>query len=98
LETLPPGPSYPFPVRLWRVGDAWWVAVSGEPYNVLQTELRRRLPQTPLVVITLAGGWGPSYLPPRGTYGKGIYQESVSALAPGCLETLIEDIARVMTV
>jgi hypothetical protein len=96
LETLPAGPNYPFPVRLWRMGDVWWLAVSGEPYNLLQTELRRRVPQTPIVVITLSGGWGPSYLPPREIYGKGIYQESVSALAPGCLETLIEDIARVM--
>jgi hypothetical protein len=96
LETLPAGRTYPFPVTLWRAGDAWWLAVSGEPYNQLQTELRRRWPDTPIVVMTLAGGWGPSYLPPRELYGKGIYQESVSALAPGSLETLIEAIGEEM--
>jgi hypothetical protein len=96
LETLPEGTSYPFPITLWRVGDAWWLAVSGEPYNQLQTELRRRFPHTPILVMTLAGGWGPSYLPPRELYGKGIYQESVSALAPGCLEALIEAIGEEM--
>ncbi len=96
LETLPAGAAYPFPVTLARLGDAWWLAVSGEPYNLLQTELRRRFPQTPVVVMTLADGWGPSYLPPRELYGKGIYQETVSALAPGCLETLIEQIAAAM--
>lgn len=93
LETLPPGPAYPFPIVLWRIGDAWWLTVSGEPYNLLQIELRRRFPKTPILVTTLAGGWGPSYLPPRELYGKGIYQESVAALAPGCLESLIEEIA-----
>jgi hypothetical protein len=92
LATLPEGGAYPFPITLWRSGDAWWLAVSGEPYNQLQTELRRRWPEAPIMVMTLAGGWGPSYLPPRELYGKGIYQESVSALAPGCLETLIEAI------
>ncbi|MBW3599515.1 MAG: hypothetical protein KY475_19860 [Planctomycetes bacterium] len=97
LATLPSGPTYPFPVTLGRFGDAWWLAVSGEPYNLLQAELRRRFPKTPIVVTTLTGGWGPSYLPPRDIYGKGIYQETVSALAPGCLETLIEAIAAEMS-
>lgn len=96
LETLPPGPAYPFPVTLMRMGNAWWLAVSGEPYNLLQTELRRRFPHTPVVVMTLSDGWGPSYLPPRDLYDKGVYQESVSALAPGCLETLIDQLAAAM--
>jgi hypothetical protein len=28
-----------------------------------------------------------------GTYGKGIYQESIAVLAPGCLEQVIESVA-----
>jgi hypothetical protein len=90
LAQLPPGASYPYRASCWRLGDAVWVAVEGEPYNLLQRELRQRFPQAPIVVIALAGGWGPSYLPERDTYGKGIYQESVAVLAPGSLETLIE--------
>ncbi|MFN4258606.1 MAG: hypothetical protein ACK4RK_04865 [Gemmataceae bacterium] len=35
-----------------------------------------------------------SHLPPAELYGKGIYQESIAVLAPGCLETLTQAIAR----
>ncbi len=97
LETLPAGPAFSFPIALWRTGNAWWAAVSGEPYNLLQTELRRRFPHTPIMVTVLVGGWGPAYLPPRDLYGRGIYQESVATLAPGCLEKLIEAIAETLT-
>jgi hypothetical protein len=98
LETLPPGPTFPFPVVLCRMGDAWWLAVSGEPYNLLQSELRRRFPQTPILLATISGGWGPSYLPPRELYGRGIYQESIAVLTPGCLETLLEHLAAELSV
>jgi hypothetical protein len=32
-------------------------------------------------------------LPPRATYGKGIYQEIIAMVAPGSLEQVIEEIA-----
>ena len=44
-------------------------------------------------VGVLANGSRCSYLPPREVYGTGIYQETIAVLAPGCLETLIDDIA-----
>jgi hypothetical protein len=44
------------------------------------------------VVATVVNGPRPTYLPPRETYGKGIYQEAVAVLAPGSLERLIETI------
>jgi hypothetical protein len=90
LRALPPGASYPFEMISWRMGDAVWIAVQGEPYNELQTALRERFPETPIVVATISNGWGPSYLVPADRYGKGLYQESVAVLAPGCLETLID--------
>ena len=92
LKALPAGSSYPLRVTLLRVGDAWWLAVQGESYSLLQTELRARFPHLPLVVISLAHSWGPSYLPTRETYGRGIYQESIAVLEPGSLEQLIDAI------
>ena len=77
-------------VRLLKLGDVFWLAVPGEPYQHLQVQLRQRFPGVAIVVMGLSGGWGPSYLPPREVYGRGIYQESIALLAPGSLERLIE--------
>jgi hypothetical protein len=92
LPGLPPGPAFLLPVTLWRTGGALWLAVEGEHYQSLQTELRRRCAGVPLVVMTLANGARPTYLPPRDAYGQGIYQESIAVLAPGCLEQLTQDV------
>jgi hypothetical protein len=90
LNELPPGDHFPYQAIVWRMGDAIWVAVQGEPYNLLQRQLRASFPGTPIIVSTVANGWGPSYLPPRELYGQGMYQESIASLAPGSLEQLIE--------
>jgi hypothetical protein len=92
LAALPPGDSFPFPITLWKMGDAFWLAVEAEHYQALQRSLRQRFPQVPLLVLTLANGARVSYLPAADTYGKGIYQESIAVLAPGCLEQLIDAI------
>jgi hypothetical protein len=94
LATLPPGKQFPFPVVLWQMGDAFWLAVEAELYNVFQRELRRRCPGVPLVVMTLVNGSRPTYLPPAEVYGKNIYQESIAVLAPRSLERLIDGIGR----
>ena len=77
---------------MWRIGDAVWVTVQGEPYSLLQQALRQRFPENPLVIASIANGWGPSYLPPRQSYGTGVYQETIAWLAPGSLETLIDEL------
>jgi hypothetical protein len=94
LRGLPPGAAFPFPITLWQMGEALWLAVEAEHYQLLQRSLRARFPFVPLVVMTLANGSRPAYLPPAEVYGKGIYQESIAVLAPGCLERLIEEIGR----
>ncbi len=91
---LPPGDWYPYPVRLWRMGDAVWLALSGEHYNLLQRELRNRFSKTPIIVGTIANGYDVSYLLDKDSFGKGLYQENVSILARGSLETLIDAIAK----
>jgi len=90
---LPPGDWYPYPVRIWRLGDAVWLALSGEHYNLLQRELRTRFASVPLVIGTIADAYDVSYLLDRDSFGKKLYQEEVSILAQGALETLIEAIA-----
>jgi hypothetical protein len=89
-QHCPPGDTFPYELSLLRIGDAVWVFGEGELYQLFQVELRRRFPSRLLVVGMLADGWRPSYLPTRETYGRGVYQEQVALLAPGCLETLID--------
>jgi hypothetical protein len=92
LQDLPPGPTFPFPVTLWRMGESFWLAVEAELYQHFQLALRQRFAGTPIVLATLTNGSRPSYLPTADVYGKGIYQESIAVLAPGCLEKLLQEI------
>jgi hypothetical protein len=74
------------------MGDALWIALNGEHYNVLQRRLRAAFPDHPLIIGTLANGSAVWYLPDAESYGKGLYQEEASVLARGSLEALIESI------
>ena len=89
-RSLPDGKTYPYRTSLMRIGDAIWVSVQGEPYSLLQTELRKRFPDFTIVVASISNSWGAAYLPPAEAYGSGRYQEQIAILAPGCLETLID--------
>jgi hypothetical protein len=93
LLNLPPGEAFPMPVAILRIGDACWVTVEAEHYNVLQRSLRERFPNTPIIVATLTNGARATYLPTREAYGKAIYQESIALVAAGSLEKLIEEVA-----
>jgi len=92
LATIPPGKSFAFPVTLLQVGDAFWLMVECELYNLFQRALREKCGTMPLVVMTLVNGSRAMYLPTREVYGKGIYQESVAVVEAGSLERLIEEI------
>jgi hypothetical protein len=81
-------------VSLWQLGDAIWVLLEAEHYNLLQRALRERFSNQPIVIATLTNNWRPGYLPTEGTYGKGIYQESIAIVAPGSLELVVEEIGR----
>ena len=86
---LPTGEAYPFELVLWRMGDAVWLALDGEHYNVLQRTLREQFPEVTLVIGTLANGSNVWYLPDTASFGKGLYQEEVSILAQGSLELVM---------
>ena len=89
LSALPPGTCFPYDVNLLRLGDALWLFLPGELYQVLQTSLRQRFAQTPLVIATIANGWQPGYIPAADAYGKGIYQDEIAAVAAGSLERIL---------
>ncbi len=92
LNSVPAG-VLPYPIRLWRLGDAIWVAVDGEPYSALQSELNRRFPEIPLIIMPLSDGAMAGYLPTADACDKPIYQAEIAILAAGCLETVIDAIA-----
>ena len=97
LSSLPPGAAFPYRFQLLELGDAFWLFCPGELYQVFQTTLRSRFPNHPLVIATIADDWQPGYIPAAEAYGKGIYQESISPLAAGSLELLIEEVTRAIT-
>jgi hypothetical protein len=94
LAAMPAGPAYPYRVALARLGGSVWVFCPGELYQVFQTTLRARFPRVALVIATVTNDWQPGYLPAAGSYGYGIYQEVIAAVAPGALETVIECVSR----
>ena len=94
LAALPAGKAYPLRVTVARLGDALWVFTAGELYQQFQIALRERFPQFAVVVCTLTNDWQPGYLPAAASYGYGIYQEIIAAVAPGTLEALTETVCR----
>ncbi len=92
LRGLPSGPKVPLVVALWKLGDALWLLLPAEHYNVLQRSLRQRFQGTTLLIATMTGGWLPGYLPAAETYDTGIYQQSIAVVERGSLELVIETI------
>jgi hypothetical protein len=98
LGALPAGPEIPLPVWLWQIGDAFWVAVEAEHYQRLQRALRHRFPGNPIMVLTLANGSRPSYLPTAEVYDTGVYPDTIAIVARGSLEMLIDAIGAQLAV
>lgn len=90
------GPTVSHPVWAWRLGDAVIVGHPGEAYSRLQTTLRARFPETPIVVMNLTNGPGFVYLPTRDAYDRGAYQAWQTPLAPGALDLLEEHAVEVV--
>jgi hypothetical protein len=87
------GDTYEFHFSVYRLGNAVWVTCGGEPYNLLQRELRARFPDTAVLFSPVSQDFSVAYLMPADRYGAGLYQEEPSILAAGCLEKLIDGIA-----
>ncbi|MDP6779739.1 MAG: hypothetical protein QGI83_23485, partial [Candidatus Latescibacteria bacterium] len=87
------GESYPLRFSVYRMGDAVWATSGGEPFSLIQAELRRRFPDSMILLSPLAGDLQVGYMLPKARFGLGLYQEETASLGPGCLETLIEALA-----
>ena len=76
-------------VTLWRVGEAFLIATTGEAYSEFQIALRNRFPDSAVAVLNLTNG-ATSYLPDAAAYGMDVYPVRVTEFASGCLEQTIE--------
>ena len=76
-------------VTLWRVGEAFLIATTGEAYSEFQVALRNRFPDSAVAVLNLTNG-ATSYLPDAAAYGTDVYPVRVTEFASGCLEKTIE--------
>ncbi len=86
IRPLPQEDTYPFRIDAWQIGDAFWVAVEGEPYFDLQEKLTSRFSDQTIIVIPLANGSRCSYLPTAEAFDKPLYQVDVALLAASSLE------------
>lgn len=86
------GPTVMHPVWVWHWGEAFVVAQPGEAYSYLQTTLRKRFPDSPVIVVNLSNGPGFVYLPTEEAYERGAYQAWQTPFAPGCVD-LVADAA-----
>ncbi|MGH3383406.1 MAG: hypothetical protein ACRDO1_02380 [Nocardioidaceae bacterium] len=91
------GPTVRHPVWAWRLGDALVVAHPGEAYSRLQTRLRTRFPDRPVVVCNLTNGPGFVYLPTIEAYERRAYQAWQTAVSPGSLERLEQHCVDLLT-
>jgi len=88
LDDLPEAESVPVKFSVHKLGESFWITCGGEPYNILQVELRQRFPDYSILVSPVASNLEIAYLLPADRYGKGLYQEEPSILGKGCLEGL----------
>jgi hypothetical protein len=84
-----------FPITVWRVGDAFMVSTTGEPYSHYQKELRQRFPGSTVAVLNLTNG-ATNYLPEADAYQQNNYPARVTEYAAGCLEGVITETAAAM--
>jgi len=82
-----------YPVWVWRMGDAVIVGSPGEPYSQLQVNLRKRFPDTAVMVANFVNGPGFMYVPTVDAYDRGAYQAWQTLFAAGSLERIEEHAA-----
>lgn len=89
LEQRPDSVDHPYWIA--QIGDALLLAHPGEAYSWLQTELRRRFPDVPVMVLNLTNGPGFVYLPDQSAYDRDAYQAWQTVFAVGALEKFADD-------
>jgi len=84
-----------FPITVWRIGDAFMVATTGEPYSRYQVALREQFSGSAVAVLNLTNG-ATNYLPEASAYAMDNYPARVTEFSAGCLEGVIEETSAIM--
>jgi hypothetical protein len=79
-----------FPVWVWRLGDGFLVAQPGETYSHFQRELRRRHPEAPVMVLSLANGPIWTYFPIQERFDFNLYEAWHTPFKKGAHEVVVE--------
>ncbi|HVO48358.1 MAG TPA: hypothetical protein VMT29_18730 [Steroidobacteraceae bacterium] len=82
-----------FPYVVWRLGEAFLVALPAEAHSPFQIDLRARFPERHIAVLNIANGYL-SYLPPREAYEQNTYQAQVAIYKAGAAERVLEAVSR----
>lgn len=86
------GASAKHPVWIWQWGQVVFVAHAGEAYSYFQIELRKRNPEKIIIVMNLTNYPGMYYLPTKQAYEQNTYPASITIIAEGSLESMVEKI------
>ena len=84
-RVLGDGSTFLLPVQVWRIGDAVLVGCCGEPYSLLQKELRSRFSGRTILCMNLING-SLGYLPPAELYDTDTYAVWQTPFDRGCFE------------
>ena len=77
-------------ISIWQVGELFIVGIPGEPYSLLQTEIRQRCKSNHIVVAAMTNGYTrEGYILPAQLCGCGVYQDHIAVAGEGALELLI---------
>lgn len=83
------GASAKLPIWYWRLGEALLVATPAEMHSPFQVALRKRFPNSAVVVLNITNGTC-AYLPPQADFAKNTYQCNTTLFAPGAHEAVLE--------
>ena len=77
-------------IQAFRIGEIPIVGLPGEVFVELGQRIKEALGSSPTFVISLSND-SPSYIPIRQAYEEGGYESTVSPLAPGCGEHMVDE-------
>lgn len=97
IESLSGRTEHSMPLAVCRLGEVALVATAGEPYSVLQRDLRSTFSDRPIVVLNLTGGAHHGYLPPAEAYRDELYQVWQTPAGRGSLERVRDASAKLIT-
>lgn len=84
------------PITLIGLNDLAVLFLPGEPFAEVSLALKRRFPGHRMVVVELADGDDPGYVPTREEFQRGGFEVACSALEPGAAERMVSIASRML--